>query len=255
MSGLAVFSDGVFVFIAGFFLFFTVGYYLLPLPVAAALSFLSSIFLLVFILMRKTAKREKAFLTKKDAERIENAALYLSVTSKNKVNNLFFSALSEKYGDVSRERHGFFSPKENTLFFALFSSAVPQKKDVVLLFNLLKEGEKGVIYSVGFSEEVRAFSALFGDRITLLDKNEACRLLFETQAAAHIADPPLPTDVKRRKNRFSPLLFHRKKALPIFFSGLFFLLTSFLVPIKAYYVIAGSLFILLALFIRLFGKK
>lgn len=214
---------------------------------AALISFIFAVAIFAFLLSRKKKRGEKL-------KQKENADLYLlqlAFMQKSEAAALLFSAF-EKYGKPFKKNRLFFTlPSENCVYFLSQGVDGASKADVVKLYNFLKDGERGVIFSSDVSADVLTFSSRFGGRITVLGGDKTYKFLKNNDALPKIKFFPLKE--RETKPRIKNFL-DRKKAVKFMLFGLGFAMMSFIVRYNVYYVITGCAFLMLAAAAAIFGK-
>ncbi len=142
-------------------------------------------------------------------------------------------------------------PEYGAVIFLRFDFDSVKKSEFIKFYNLLADGEIGIIFSSSFPPEIKAFADNFSGKIRLFNGNDVY-MLFKRAGIFPENDVRFYKE-KEKKWDFS-LLFNKKRARNYFLFGIIFLLYSFIVPIKLYYVIVGTLFLIFAITVKLFGK-
>lgn len=243
-------ADTVFILFAGFFVFLWLFYYLLPYPYSLLLAIVVSALIAVCFLALIKRKTEKTAIAKADQKQYENAMLDLAVTNKTEKLKFFCGLYKKIYGNVKVFKGAVFIVDENRAVFPEFSLS-PVGRDVIV-----KAAEKfpsgAEILSECFTDEEVRFSKKFGGAVNLTSGAEVFALMkkYDCFPERKISFPE--NGKTHIKLSFS---FEKKKAASFLLFGSFFLLFSFVAPIKIYYVISGLALLSLSVFIRLFGKK
>ena len=250
---LSFYADICFYFVAIYMLSFAVLFGLLPKPFSFIVSAGFSLGCTVLITGSLKKRRDKKYGEYLDKEQLSAVTTKLNCSSPKKNCELFFAAFKVLGEEPRKIAGGILLPKKNTAVYVRFSFFRPEKKDIFRFANK-KDAEFVELYSEKFSDEVKAFSIRFAGKITLKDENDAFKLLKsadslpDTESVQPLLKTKKPSfDVRR--------LIDRKKAKNYLFFGITFVLFSFFAPIKLYYLIFGSAFLSLSLFIRLFGKE
>ncbi len=209
--------------------------------------------LLLSLLFYKTFynKYKKNYTKNTQSREIKNLVLKLSLMKKKEQIKFFedlFSSINVKFKTQNEQiyltEHGF-------VIFLAFNFDGLNKSKILKSFNLLTSDEIGVIFTGEICNDVRNFAENFAGKIKLVSSVEIYELckranLFPTNDICFFVE-------KEKKWDFSSLL-NKKRAKKYFFFGIIFMLYSFIVPIKFYYVLIGSLFLIFSLAVKLFGK-
>ena len=250
---LSTVIDTLFTALVTFILSYVLFYYFVPRPFALTFSFVTAGLITLFA-FKKLNERKHNFLTSK-AQReardiMANQLCLYTVTEQTD----FFQKAFKKAGFLPERKRGYLYFKEkNVCVFCKFGFDSVTKTDIVKVFNTIKRTDTAYILSESFSNEIITFSKRFDGRIKTADKREIFDFLAE-----HDCLPSQKFILKNSEQKSRPTLknlFQKKKAKTHLLFGLTFLTMSYFVSIKTYYVICGSIFLILALFCRLFGKE
>ncbi len=143
-------------------------------------------------------------------------------------------------------------PDHGAVIFLHFDFDEVRKSEFIKFCNVLRDDEIGVIFSSSFSADVKEFANNFNGKIKLYSGSEVYKLL--SRAEIFPENDVYFFKEKEKKWDFS-LLLNKKRARNYFLFGITFLLYSLFVPIKLYYVIVGSLFLIFSILVKLFGKE
>lgn len=246
------FSDLVFCALSSFLLCLVTSSYFLQNPFNLILSIcfclLFTLFAFKCFYYKRTKKRQKEQLQKEQNELCTQLCFY----SKPKLLTLFEKAFSKKGLLVEKRTTHLILPSENQAIFFVFSFDGVKKADVVKAFNKLKENQIAVIYSADFFDEIKNFASRFKGRILLKNSENVYSLLKETALL-----PQISCDIVEEKNKRVTVknFLQKKNATRYFLFGGLFLLMSFIVPFKIYYVIAGSVLMIFSLILKFFVKE
>ncbi|MBQ7339771.1 MAG: hypothetical protein IJW43_02820 [Clostridia bacterium] len=166
--------------------------------------------------------------------------------------SLFYSAFSKLNLKPQRRGNKIFLPEKNCLVFFCFSLDGIRKSQVIKYYNLLQKNQTAVIFGREFSSEIKDFCRYFENKIILVDGEKT---FFTLKKADVFPENKILFFVEKKKTFDFSLLLHKKRAKNYFIFGLLFLLYSFIVPIKLYYIILGSLLLIFSLLCALFGKQ
>lgn len=244
-------ADAVFSAFLIFILSFVILNYFTPRPYSIVLAICVALFCSLLLYKLFSAKRQGRTIKETDRKTYEKVMTALCFMPKTAVVSLFEKSLKTAGKEVVKRRYALAETKENLVHVPVFSFEDVTKTDVVKAFNLLNKSERAVIYAEDYTAGVKAFAARFNGRIILKNGKEAYKLLKNGDNLSEIAVPELT--INRKYPSGIKMLFNSKNAKKYAVTGLVFLAMSYLVPIKTYYVICGAVFLVLALFTKLFG--
>lgn len=241
---LRVLSDGAFVFFASFCItlvfvsFFAKPPYSVIIAVSVGVAVSA-------VAVKKISARIFLFSAKKQDEKKMNETFgELGIATKQKTLSLFSRAFSKKGVFVKRRSGGLFSPKEKTLYLFHFGFVLLNKNDVVTAINKLQNGEKAVIFTHELKDPVKDFAVRFNGKIEIKQGKETYDFLNSVDCL------PKPTFTPVGSGNFKTAVyksFSKKRAPKFFALGLLFLFCSFLVPMRIYYAVFGSVLVILSL--------
>ena len=246
-TSFSVYSDAVFVFLSSFLLSFIAFYYYTPYPYSLVFSVALSVAVFLFFLSVAKKKTARAVKSKAEENKYESVMLNLSVLDFSEQAD-FFCSLLKKIGESTVKTENAVKSTDGTFILPRFSFSPVDKDEIVKTVIFNPAGVK--VYAQSFTEEERTFFSRF-DAVTLIDGKEA----FEKMKKADFYPIEIVKPAKKRRKIKFFLPFEKKKAVSFLLYGLFFLSFSFLVPIKVYYLAFGSVFVISALLIRLFGRE
>lgn len=166
--------------------------------------------------------------------------------------SLFFAVFSKLGLRPQRRGNKLYLPEKDCLVFFCFSLDGIRKSQVIKYYNLLQKNQTAVIFGKEFSNEIKDFCRYFEDKILLVDGEKTFSIL---KKADVFPENKILFFVEKKKPLDFSLLLHKKRAKNYFIFGLLFLLYSFIVPIKLYYIILGSLLLIFSLLCALFGRQ
>ena len=199
--------------------------------------------------------KDKEFVKKADKEKnkqIENLTYSLSLLDKNKLLNLFEKAIIRFGEKTLKRKDGIFIEGKPVAVFPIFSFDGIRKTDVVKVFNSIPKSHKAYMFGDKVNKELQEFIDRFDNRIEFIASKKVYSFLEQTLC--------LPKETKTVPKKtfsisdFLAKLFKKSHSKKYFIFGVIFLLMSYFVPIKFYYVCCGCFFLILSLFCRLFGK-
>ncbi|MBQ9514246.1 MAG: hypothetical protein IJR66_04645 [Clostridia bacterium] len=243
-------SDTAFVFVACFLLSFFIFNYFTKRPYSYVLAL--SLSLAVSVLAFKIIS--SAYISNKNASGnsrlVKNTLNHLCLSKEKDVKDLFYSAFIKKGYVAEIKRRYILLPKEKLQLFFVFSFDGLTKKDVVAVYNMLSQSNRAVIYTNEISEEVKDFVIRFNKKINVFYGKEVFDFLKDCEV---LPDIDFVLEEITAPKITAKTFIEKKKAKNYFVFGIIFLLLSFFVPLKLYYIIAGGIMISLSLFARLFG--
>lgn len=250
---LSVLTDGFFIFTGSSVIFTVIINYFLSHKASVFLGLTLGALLTLLCIKLLTEKNNKTSVRLRENKLYKNTFLGLALMKENKILDLFYNALKNENSTVKKISHGLLLEESNTVCFFKLGFEPLTKTDVVKAFNRINRTQKALIFSENADKNVLEFINLFDNRITHVNGKQ----IFETLKKANLL--PL-TDtpnyiLKRKKPRFFAELKNAKASKSFFVLGITFLLMSFIVPIKTYYVIIGSCMTVYALFLKIFGDR
>ena len=235
--------------ISTFFSFAILNYFVYrtnALTLAITLSLLISI--ISFRLM--LTKGKKQISESRHSEHVLSVMTELCFYSVEKVKNLFFKAYANLGLSPEKKTQGIFLPASSQMVFCSFDFDGLTKSDIVKAYNRLTKNQTALILSYSYSNEVKNFSSRFNGQIELLDQNQIYDILEKGNCVPSVTTT-VNTMYSVKKVRISDFL-DKKKAKKFLALGLLVLAFSFFVPLKAYYLISGSLLVILSVGVILF---
>lgn len=195
----------------------------------------------------------KTRLKKQEKEELDDMLIQFNFSTKTDNNDLFEKLINRLGYQTERKKGGIFLTEKTAAVFVAFGFNDVGKSEIVKVFNSIRKNDVAYILSETFSQDVTSFAARFMGRIILVDGKTVY-----TSLKSHDALPEKKYAITPEKQHglklFRNLLLKRKAKSYLTF-GLIFLFTSYFMPIKLYYVIFGCVFLIAALFCKLFGIK
>ena len=243
-------SDTAFVFIVCFLFSFFIFNYFVKRPYSSVLAL--SLSLAVAVVSFKIITN--AYLMKQneqaDSRLVINTLNHLCLCKDKEIKDLFYSAFIKKGYTAEIKKRYILLPKEKLQLFFVFSFDGLLKKDVVAIYNMLSSSNRAVIYTNSISDEMKDFVIRFNKKINVFYGKEVFDFLSESNSLPNI-DFVLE-DKKPPKIKLNNFL-EKKKAKNYLVFGIIFLLLSFFVPLKLYYIVCGGIMIIMSLFAKFFG--
>ena len=197
-------------------------------------------FILTAFLLSKRFDKKTLILSEQPKK--QNLMFYLCLYPSDKTFIKLYGILGE---NLVKTPKGLFLASENAYVLPCFSFDGIKKSDIAKAYKRVN-GKKTYILTDSVTPEITSFCAQFGN-FTVYSENEVYAMF--KKADMLIDETSLPT-VKKQKFSVNVVInrvFKRKHALKYFGFGLTFMLFSFLVPFKLYYVIVGTIMLLLSL--------
>ena len=253
MKTFTLIIDLIFTFIVCFFLGLVIYNYYFEHNLTISLSILTALTLCFVYASASKKKRAKNKLSNHEKLAFEQAITQLCLYTESEQCLLFESALEAKEYKTEKRKNALYVKGKNAVIFPLFNFDGVTKTDIVRIFNTIKSKEVAYILSRELLPEIKAFADRFNGKIIAVSEKQVYHFLKQTNTL-----PCCKFDFKPKRAltiaAFKNVLTKpRAKNLLVF--GLIFLLSSCFVPIKTYYIICGSIFLILSLFARLFGKE
>ena len=245
--------DALFTAFITFILSFVILNYFVVRPYSVIFSICIAIPVLILAFMRLSVK-DKTKKLKSAQEKEKNSVItQLNLFSDSEQLDLFLTALKKKDVCAEKKKNAIFIKDKNAILFIKFSYDGVTKTDVVRAFNTIPNNSTAYIFSDTFGVELKNFINRFDGKIVAVDGYKTYKFLKENDCL------PTPkynfTNKKIFSDGFFPAFLGRKKAKSYLAFGFIFLVMSYFVPIKIYYIICGCSFLFLSLLCRLFGKE
>lgn len=248
---IPVITDTAFFTFSVFLIFTSALIRLIPTAAAFTVSATVSLCFGVLIFRILSYKRGAKFGGEKEKADAELYLLQFSFMQNYEILAVFKKAFDNAGKNYVKVKNAFRCIDENALYTPCFNVGGIEKADVVKLFNMLKVNERGKIFAVSVSDEVKSFADRFGDRINIICGLKAYRFLKDNGALPKIRFAP----AKKKAKRFDTgVLFNKKRAKKYFLFGSVFTVMSFFIRFGVYYIVAGCLFLALAAATAVFGK-
>lgn len=244
--------DSTFSAFMGFVITFVLLSFYIEKPFSIIFSVCIAVPLFIIAFQKIRDKETLKTADKQKNEKIESLVYSLSLLDKNKLLNLFEKAIIRFGEKTLKRKDGIFIESKPIAVFPIFSFDGIRKTDVVRVFNSIPKSHKAYIFSDKINKELEEFIARFDNRIEFIGANKIYSFLEQT-ASLPKDNKPLP----KKRITFSDFLaklFKKKHSKKFLSFGIIFLLMSYFVPIKIYYVCCGCIFLTISLFCRLFSK-
>ena len=242
--------DGLLTLVCGFLLCFIILNYFCPAPYSHILASALAILLALSagkISYSRFLKRGNKRAKTKEAELVLNQLDFLPA---DKISTLFFDAFTADGKTPIKKRAHLYLPQTKTLVFFSFGFKSKTKADIVRAYNLLQQDERALILGTEFPSDVLDFARRFGGRISLIFGQPVYALLKKHDNLPKITCPITTTDAKPKLPKF----FRKKNAKSFLTFGILFLIMSYLVPLKVYYIVMGGIMLVFGFILLIFGS-
>lgn len=244
--------DSSFTAFIGFFITFILLNFYIERPFSIIFSVCIAIPLFIIAFQKIKVKEIDKSADKEKNKKVESLVYSLSLLEKNKLISLFEKAIIRFGEKTLKKKDGIFIEEKTVAVFPIFSFDGITKTDVVRVFNSIPKKHKAYIFGDKINKEIEDFINRFDNRIEFVDAKKVYSFLEQMCC--------LPADTHHLPKKtlsfsdFLAKLFKKKYSKKYLSFGIIFLLMSYLVPIKIYYLFCGCIFLTLSLFCRLFGK-
>ncbi len=246
-------SDTLFLAFIGFILSFILIDYFVYKPYSIILAVCFSLLVGLISFKKLSTRANKTHTANKHSEDLYKVFYQLRFESKEKLTSRFIRAFNKNGYETERKKGGIYLKEKEVMVFIKFGFDPLQKADVVKAFNCITKSEKAVIMAENFTDEIRDFVRLFDGKVLLIDGEKIYKLLKTSDELPKITVENEQSSNK--KPRFVANFFAKKSAKRFLLFGTTFLLMSFVVPLKLYYVISGTIMLILSAICLLFGKS
>lgn len=247
----ATISNVILAFISAFFIASILTSKSIGYPINLVFGLFIALIVLLFsiIIAKSNVKKRKEKLSKE--QKIARIVYALSFLSRKKGLSVFYPEILKRDKDAKLYQNKIVL-SSGTSVYNLFSFSPVTKADLVRCFNL-SNAEKSVILCDSATKEVKDFATAFKGKIVIIEKAE----IFKNFPLDDIdlKDTFIPIDFNKKTRPTLSALISKKNAGKILAFGMFFLLMSFFVPIKLYYVIVGSIMLVFSSIVLIFSKR
>lgn len=245
-------SDLFAIFFISFILCFLIINYFIHGAYAHLLAFLLGTIISLLVGKRIYAKYQHKFSDSVFNKKYKESIMQLNFNTRQKNDALFFKAYKIENPDVIKNSTHLFLPSKNTLVFTRFDFENIVRGDIVKIFNQLKKDQVAIIYAEKFSPEVSEFASQFNNRIFLREGKDAFSLLEKTNNLPELSFTLIDSASKKKFSIHN--VFLRKRAKTFLGFGVTFLIMSYFVPLKLYYVICGVIMLTISAICIVFGR-
>ncbi|PWM72126.1 MAG: hypothetical protein DBX59_06685 [Bacillota bacterium] len=233
----SVFFDAFFSGFAAFLVLFVLLASFLSIPLAVTLAALLALAVAALCFYKLYGKREKTTLSLQENRKKENLMFYLGL--RKETQKLFAAAFTALGKTAAATKKGVYVRENDAYVYPCFSFDGVKKDDLSRAY-FLSGSKKAYVFAPEFSAEIRGFARAFGDKIELCGGDETYKLFKNADMlpAEALKENKL-TFAEKMKELLKPV-FSRRRAPKYFLFGLTFLLFSFLVPYKLYYILFGT---------------
>ena len=245
------FTDCVFYAFLSFSIAFTFFCYAMPPKASFVLSLTISLLCAILsakLLINKEKNKKVKITEKKQYENMLNTFLFMTQSEKNNFFQKFISSFGFK---IEKKKNALYLTEKNQFIFIKINFEQVCKTDIVRAFNCLNKNQTATIISQEFSSEIKSFAHRFDGKISLVNCEEIFFALKKHNSLPTNSYPPIET-IKNKPNILRNV-FNKKRAKNFFLFGLFFLFFGYFVPLKTYYVICGTIFLIISAISKIYG--
>lgn len=250
---LSFILDAIFTALISFLISLTILSYFLRPPFSIVFSVVFGLLFCLLFIKISTDKQKKNDLSLADKKAKEIMLTQLKLYTPTEQNDFFQKVILAQGKSVERKKGGLFVKETPFAVFPLFNFDGVKKSEIVRAFNSIKKEQTAYILADDFSLEVKDFAERFDGRIKTVDGEELYKFLSEKDLLPQVKY----SFPEKKKLGLSTLknLLEKKKSKNFLFLGLSFIGFSYFVPLKTYYIICGSAFLIFSLILRLYGKS
>ncbi len=249
---LSLILDAFFTAIISFFISLVILNYFLRPPLTIIFSAVVSVLFCAIFIKRFSDKQAKNKLSLAEQKEKEIILAQLKLYTPTEQNDFFQKVISLHEKTTERKKGGLFVKDTPFAVFPSFTFDGVKKSDIVRVFNSIKREQTAYILADAFTPEIKDFAERFDGRVKTVDGNQVYELLKEKNFLPQIKHP-FPEKKKLTLSSLKNLL-EKKKAKNFLVLGLVFIGTSYFMPLKTYYIICGTAFLIFSLILRLYGK-
>lgn len=249
---LSIITDTLFSALVSFLLFFVIVNYFMPRPYSIILSVSMSIIFTTLAFRYLINKKQHLSHKTVNTKLYDDMVVQLNLMPKPELITFFSDTLKKSGYNVEKKNGGLFIKEQNAYLFFKFGFEFVTKADIVKVFNSKERTSKGYLFADSFDQEVKEFANRF-DNLFTVDSKQLFAFLQENNCLPenkYQLNTPSFNRLKAIKS-----LIDRKKAKTFAIFGISFLFMSYFVLYKIYYLVCGTLFLILSLICLLFGEK
>ena len=238
----AIISNVISLLLISFTISFFIFNYFFNYKLAIMFSVIVSLISVVIYIAFATKKKIKEQNQRNKNKDIEQTFIELNFRKKSDIYSLFIKAFTKLDKLPKKINNGIYLKKDNAFIYFAFGFEGVSKTDVLKAYNLIKKGEKAIIYSSYCSEEIKNFAKRFNNAVQIESKQNIYSILESTDSLPKPCHFILQEDYRKRATLKG--FFDRKKAKSFLTLGLTFSFMSLFVRYKIYYLITGTIFLL-----------
>ncbi len=247
MKKSAFYSDILFTFfITALFTLCLFRYFGIELWIAISLSLVCGVLAAMGVGALLQSKRKRLFLKKSDETQKRKLLTHLALLS-DEGQTAFFQAALSKGEDV--KRFGKLRLQANSGFYFLKFRFSPVTSDEIASISRLKTGKEKILLCNEIEEDAARLCKQLQIRLQTGEDVYAMLKSADALPAAYLGES---SPQNKRKYRLR-VCFAKSNSKRFLVGGALVLLTSLLTPFPYYYLLLGSLLLLTALLIRIFG--
>ncbi len=250
---LPIILDGIFVAIASFFISFSIVSFFIQRPYSLVVAGMLGALFCLLAIKYMSKKRFKETLKRAQKKHFDDVITQLNIMTNKELYDFMQQAFLSLNVFTERKKNCLELKGQNKLAVFKFGYFNVSKADIVFAYNLAKNGEQIQIYSENFTSEIISFATQFGGKIILKNSFDTYDLLKKANTY-----PEIKFTFTKSKQTFTEIklnLFNKKRAKAYLGFGVMFLLFSYFVPIRWYYLISGGTMLVMSIICVLFGKR
>ncbi len=247
MKKSAFISDILFAFFASaIFSLCLFRYFALSLPLAFFLALICGLLLAAAVWAILQTKRKNFFLKKSDETQKQRLLLHLALLSEEQTTDFFLNILSKTEQARKFSRCYLSSPER---FYCIKCNFQPATSDEIARFYRLKTAKQRILFCLQIEEA--AFQLCHRLDIQVKTGEELYRLVKENDAfpSTFLGE----TEKEKKYKKQLQLCFAKTNSKRFLGGASLILLTSLFTPFSYYYLVFGSILLLTAALIRIFG--
>ncbi len=249
---LPLWTDTLFVFTVVSILFLVLFRFSMSFITAILCSILTGLSACILFYFLYKKYRTKKYYSKAEKEQMEKLAFHLAITTQEENTAILMQALIQKANEEQKalpilEKDGILYDEKHYICNFLFEKITAD----ILSPYIRGETNKIIFIALDFTAEAKKLADSF--HLTLYDLPKIYKFLKKYNTIpTNFVEPP---HTKKKFFQNIQLRFSKKSAKSYLFSGSFLLLFSLITIFPLYYIIFGSILLLIAVFIHFFGKS
>ncbi len=244
--------DGLFIFGISFFIFYAlIKQKIYSVYSATILSVILSMIISFFFIVVISYKNRKKTDIELENKKIQAFKEYLYFLQNDKIIKLISSYLDNAQKEYEVKNNAFYLKNEKTVLFYTFSPDLTTLTTCINFYKQTPKNYKTAILSSNYDVKVKEFSPLF-EKVQLYSANDFYNGLKEKNL---LPDFEIPNKQKINFTKLLSSILVKRNVKKFFLWGAVLTLFSTITYYKLFYALIGTIFLLIAVYLKFFAKK